>query len=164
MTDDAQPQTQAQPRLQVLAQYIRDLSFENIAIQKGLKLEGTPDVAVQVGLDANKRGEDIYEVVKKINITAKHKDEQVFILEMEYAGQFRVQNVPQEQLHPFLMIECPRMIFPYMRRVVGDVTRDGGFPPLNLDNIDFLQLYRQEIQRRQAATAQNGAEADPKDA
>ena len=140
-----------QPSLQVMAQYIRDLSFENVAIQKGAKIEGTPEVSVQVGLDANKRGDDIYEVINKVTINSKSNDEVVFILEMEYAGQFKVKNVPQEQLHPFLMIECPRMIFPYLRRIVGDVTRDGGFPPLNLDNIDFLALYRQEIQRRQAA-------------
>ena len=129
-----------------------------VAVQKGTKLEGQPEVSVQVGLDANKRGDEVYEVINKVTISSKSNGEPVFILEMEYAGQFRVQNVPDDRLHPFLMIECPRMIFPYLRRVVGDVTRDGGFPPLNLDNIDYIELYRQEMQRRQAEQEnQNGA-------
>ena len=70
------------------------------------------------------------------------------ILELEYGGIFHIENVPEDQLHPYLMIECPRMIFPFLRRIVSDVTRDGGFPQLNLETIDFLSLYRKEIQRR----------------
>ena len=73
-------------------------------------------------------------------------------MEMDYAGVFHIEGVPDEQLHPFLMIECPRMIFPFIRRIVSDVTRDGGFPPLNLENIDWVSLYRNEIMRRQAAS------------
>ncbi|MEO0911664.1 MAG: protein-export chaperone SecB [Pseudomonadota bacterium] len=139
----------AQPRLQVITQYIRDLSFENIAVQKSMKLDGNPEVAVQVALDANKRDESVFEVITKVKIDSKVQDQSIFIMELEYAGQFRVENVPDAQLHPFLMIECPRMIFPYLRRIVGDITRDGGFPPLNLENIDFLSIYRQEVARRQ---------------
>jgi preprotein translocase subunit SecB len=80
----------------------------------------------------------------------------LFLLEVEYAGIFHIENVPDEQMHPFLLIECPRMLFPFLRRVVSDVTRDGGFPPLNLETIDFLALYRSEMTRR--------AEAEAKDA
>ena len=80
----------------------------------------------------------------------KGTTENLFLLEVEYAGLFFVTGVPDEQLHPFLLIECPRMLFPFLRRIVSDVTRDGGFPPLNLETIDFLQLYRQELERRQA--------------
>ncbi len=159
--DDAAAQTPQQPRLQVLAQYIRDLSFENVAIQKNAKLDGTPDVQVQVALDANKRGEDVFEVINKVKVESKSGDNVAFIIELEYAGQFKIENVPAEQLHPFLMIECPRMIFPYIRRILGDITRDGGFPPLNVDNIDYLSLYRQELLRRQAASGAgegNGAD------
>ena len=72
----------------------------------------------------------------------------MFLLELEYAGIFHIENIPEDQLHPYLMIECPRMIFPFLRRIVSDVTRDGGFPSLNLETIDFLALYRDEIQRR----------------
>lgn len=149
-TNSAAPAEQAAPRLQVLSQYIRDLSFENIAMRDNVQGEGNPDISVQVSLDAKKKGENDYEVINKVKVDAKQGEARIFLLELEYAGLFRVENVPDDKLHPFLMIECPRMIFPYLRRIVGDVTRDGGFPPLNLDNIDFLALYRQEIARRQA--------------
>ena len=152
-----QPTQPVQPRLQVINQYIRDLSFENVAIQKGTKIEGQPDISVQVSLDAAKRAEDVYEVTNKVKVTSKSGEDVIFLLELDYAGQFRVQNVPNEQLHPFLMIECPRMIFPYLRRVIGDITRDGGFPPLNLDNIDYLSLYRQEVERRKAMQEKENA-------
>lgn len=140
-----------QPQLQVLAQFIRDMSFENVAAQKGIEGNMQPDVQVQVNLDARQREHDgNFEVILKLNIESKatELDQILFIFELEYAGIFHIENVPEDQLHPFLLIECPRMIFPYLRRIVGDVTRDGGFPTLNLENIDFLQLYRQELQRR----------------
>lgn len=149
--------TAAQPRLQMLTQHIRDLSFENIAVQKGLTaVDGKPEVKVTINLDVQQRGGDRYEVAIKVNVDSKVGESQIFILELDYAGLFLVQNVPQDQLHPLLMIECPRLVFPYVRRVVGDVTRDGGYPPLNLDQIDFLTLYRQELARRQA---EQGAQA-----
>ena len=84
---------------------------------------------------------------------AKDGDATLFVLEIDYTGIFHIENVSEEQLHPFLLIECPRMIFPFLRRIVSDVTRDGGFPPLNLENIDFLSLYRNELARRQQAEA-----------
>ena len=148
----AAPQ-QPQIKMQVLAQFIRDMSFENIVAQKGINGEVKPDVQVQVNLDAKKRtNENQYEVLTKFNITSKNKETQevLFALELDYGGIFLVEGVPEEQLHPFLMIECPRMIFPFLRRIVSDITRDGGFPPLNLENIDFIALYRNEIARRQA--------------
>ena len=106
-----------------------------------------------MNIDAQKRGTDHYEVALKVKADSKVGEAQVFILELDYAGLFLIQNVPQEQLHPLLMIECPRLIFPYLRRIVSDVTRDGGYPPLNLDQVDFLALYRAELARRQS-TAQ----------
>ena len=147
------------PKMNVLAQFIRDLSFENILSTKGVSGEVTPDVQVQVNLDAKKRPADNqYEVVMKLKVESKAKDSgsHLFVLELEYAGVFHIENVPEEQLHPFLLIECPRMLFPFVRRIVSDVSRDGGFPPLNLETIDFLALYRNELQRRQAA--QQGGE------
>ena len=146
----------AQPSVNVLAQYIRDLSFENILAQKGVSGEVTPDIQIQVKIDARKRSvTDQYETVIKLNIDSKSKDtkDQLFLLEIEYAGVFTVTGVPDEQLHPFLMIECPRMIFPFLRRVVSDLTQDGGFPALNLETIDFMQLYRSEALRRQTEAA-----------
>ncbi|MCB1367829.1 MAG: protein-export chaperone SecB [Rhodobacteraceae bacterium] len=153
----AQPQPTPAPQLQVLGQFIRDMSFENVAAQRGFAGNVQPDIQVQVNLDARKREQDgNYEVVLKLNIESKSKEggDKLFILELEYAGVFHISNVPEDQMHPFLLIECPRMIFPYVRRIVGDITRDGGYPPLNLENIDFLQLYRQELQRR--ADAEKG--------
>ena len=81
---------------------------------------------------------------------AESEDSKLFILEIEYGGIFEVTGVPEDQIHPYLMIECPRILFPFLRRLVGDVTRDGGFPPLNHEQINFLALYQKEIERRQA--------------
>ncbi len=142
-----------QIKMNVLTQYIRDMSFENILAQKGANGEVQPDVKVQVNLDARKRSVDHqFEVVMKLVVdsTAKDTEDKLFLLELEYAGVFEIQGVPEDQMHPFLLIECPRMLFPFVRRIVSDITRDGGFPPLNLENIDFMQLYRSEIARRQA--------------
>lgn len=144
-----------QPQMRVLGQFIRDLSFENIVAQKGAPADTQPDVSVQVNLDAKKRGgNNQYESAIKLNVTSKAKDGDttLFVLEIDYVGIFHVENVPEDQMHPFLLIECPRMIFPFLRRIVSDITRDGGFPPLNLENIDFVSLYRNEIARRQAET------------
>ena len=157
-TNGAAPQQQ-QPELKILGQYIRDLSFENVAAQKGAQNDGQPDIQVQVNLDARKRSADNqYEVITTLKITAKAKggDDMIFALELQYSGVFHIVNVPEEQMHPFLLIECPRQTFPFIRRIVSDVTRDGGYPPLNLDLIDFVALYRQELSRR--AEAQKASE------
>lgn len=144
-------------QMNVLNQYIRDLSFENILAQKGADGEVQPDVQVQVNLDAKKREADNqYEVAVKLMVTSNDKanaETKLFLLELDYVGLFHIQGVPEDQMHPFLLIECPRLLFPFLRRIVSDISRDGGFPPLNLDNIDFLKLYRHEIARRQAEEA-----------
>ncbi|MCB6177917.1 protein-export chaperone SecB [Rhodobacter sp. Har01] len=151
------PGAQFAPRMQVLAQYVRDLSFENVLVQKGAgQAEIQPDVQVAVSLDARKRSvENQYDVLLKFKIANKNKvsGDMLFLLELEYGGTFLIEGVPEDQMHPFLLIECPRMLFPFVRRIISDVTRDGGFPPLNVDNVDFLSLYRQELARR-AQTAQ----------
>ena len=148
-----------QPNTKVLAKFIRDMSFENILAQKGLDTNTPPDIKVKVNLDAKKRkSENQYEVLIKLSVVSSAKTEnssesensKLFILEIEYGGIFEVTGVPEDQIHPYLMIECPRILFPYLRRIVGDVTRDGGFPPLNLEQINFLALYQNEIARRQA--------------
>lgn len=144
-------QQQTPPKMQILSQFIRDLSFENIVVQKGVQGNVQPDIRVQVALDAKRRqAENQYEVYTKFSITSQNKDTEqtLFLLEIDYGGLFQIENVPEQQLHPFLMIECPRMLFPYVRRIVSDVTHDGGFPPLNLENVDFVQLYRQQLAQR----------------
>ena len=140
--------TQPQVQMKVLGQFIRDMSFENVMAQKGTGTEAQPDVSVQVNLDAKKRTtENQYEVITKLIIESKVKEtsDVLFVFELEYVGIFNIEGVPEDQLHPFLLIECPRMLFPFLRRIVSDVTRDGGFPPLNLDNIDFVAIYRNEL-------------------
>ncbi len=144
----------------VLAQYIRDMSFENVLAQKGHTGDLQPEIAVQVNLDARKRPtEGQFEVITKLNITSKAKgsDQTLFLLELEYAGVFEISGIPDEQMHPYLLIECPRLTFPFVRRIVSDVTRDGGFPPLNLETIDFMALYRNELARRVEANKAAGA-------
>lgn len=151
----AAPEAPPQIKMQVLAQYVRDMSFENMVAQKGLTGgDVQPDIQVQVSLDARKRPADHqYEVITKFRVTSKNKvgGETLFLLELDYGGVFHIENVAEEQIHPFLLIECPRLLFPFVRRIISDVTRDGGFPPLNVDNVDFLALYRQELQRRAEA-------------
>jgi preprotein translocase subunit SecB len=154
----AAPQAAPQINSRVLAQYIRDMSFENILAQKGVSGDAQPEIQVQVNLDARKRKpENQYEVITKLNVTSrtKEKSEPLFVLEIEYAGVFEVTGVPEDQMHPYLLIECPRITFPYLRRIVSDVTRDGGFPQLNLEQIDFLALYRSELARRAEAEKAN---------
>jgi preprotein translocase subunit SecB len=150
----AAPVEAAQVKSRVIAQYIRDMSFENILAQKGVSGDAQPEIQVQVNLDARKRTADNqYEVITKLNITSKTKEkgEPLFVLELEYAGVFHIEGVPEAQMHPYLLIECPRITFPFVRRIVSDVTRDGGFPALNLETIDFVSLYRSELARRAEA-------------
>ena len=153
-TDEITP-----PKMNILAQYVRDLSFENILAQKGVDGELNPEIQVNVNIDAKKRTTDKqFDVIIKLRVDSKSKNTNniLFVLELDYGGVFQIENVPDDQLHPYLLIECPRMLFPFLRRIVSDVTRDGGLPPLNLENIDFLKLYRQEIDRRKNAKEKNG--------
>lgn len=151
---EGQPQVQL-PKMQILGQFIRDMSFENIAAQKAVNSQVQPDIQVQVAMDARKReAENQYDVIMKLKIESKTKEEtpqSLFLLEVEYGGIFKVENIANEQLHPYLLIECPRMLFPFVRRIVSDVTRDGGYPPLNLENFDFMNLYRQQLAQRVAS-------------
>ena len=151
-----------QVRMSVLAQFVRDMSFENMVAQKGVtSSEVAPDIQVIVSLDARKRPADHqYDVISKYKVTSKNKanGETLFLCEVDYGGIFHVEGVPDEQLHPFLLIECPRLLFPFVRRIISDLTRDGGFPALNIDTVDFLALYRQELARRNQAQA---AQAQP---
>ena len=153
--DLAQNGSQPGVRLQILTQYIRDLSFENAVAQRGMPAgEVQPEISVQVSLDARKRQvEHQYEVISKFRVQSTNARDKapIFLCELDYGGIFHVEGVPEDQLHPFLMIECPRMMFPYVRRIISDMTRDGGFPPFNMDPVDFVTLYRQEIARRMSA-------------
>jgi preprotein translocase subunit SecB len=162
--NSAAPATAApqQMRMQVLSQYIRDMSFENVAVQKGLT--GTdiqPEVQLAVSLDARKRATaNQYEVVTKYKLSSRNKanGDSLFLLEIEYGGNFLIEGIADDQLHPFLLIECPRILFPFVRRLIADLTREGGFAPVTIDTVDFLALYRQELARR--AQAQQAVPAE----
>ena len=162
MIEEAQlPQ---QPSINVLAQFIRDMSFENILARNGNDSGTSPEVKINVNLEAlNKSTPQHYEIIVKLNITSKSKESgnTLFLLELEYGGIFKISGVPEERIHPVLFIECPRILFPFLRRIVSDITRDGGFPALNLENIDFLHLYKNEATRRNA-TKNDGNVRDKK--
>ena len=148
------------PKMNILAQYVRDLSFENILAQKGVDGELNPEMQVNVNIDAKKRKADNqFDVIIKLRVdsTSKGTNDILFVLELDYGGVFQIENIPEDQLHPYLLIECPRMLFPFLRRIVSDITRDGGFPPLFLENIDFLKLYKQEMERRKNAAKGNAS-------
>jgi preprotein translocase subunit SecB len=149
------PGAVAQPQLAIAAQYVKDLSFENPgAPQTLLPSTQAPQIEVGVDVQARQLAEDRFEVDLKINANAKRGDQTLFLVELHYAGLFQLKNIPRDSLQAVCLIECPRILFPFARRVVADATRDGGFPPLMLDPIDFVELYRRQAQA--AAQAQGG--------
>jgi preprotein translocase subunit SecB len=143
-------EAQPAPTVRIAGHFVRDLSFENVAAMAGTQVQGTPEINVTVNLDAGALTDGRYQVAMKINATAKVGDSTRFIVELDYVGLFEIANLPKEHLHPFLFIECPRQILPYARRVVSDVTRDGGYPPLMIENIDFAVLYRRRLEELRA--------------
>jgi preprotein translocase subunit SecB len=135
------------PQVKILAHFVRDLSFENVGAIEGTPIEGAPEIGIQVNLDGQNIGEDRYQVNMKFNAKAVNGEHTRFMVELDYTGIFSITNVPEAHIHPMMFIECPRLILPFARRVVADVTRDGGYPPLMLDNIDFATLYRQKVEQ-----------------
>ncbi len=149
-------QTEA-PRLMIQTQFIKDLSFENPRAPISLEQsQQRPEISVRVDVRGEAMAENRYEVVLVLNVDAKVGDEAVFVLELSYGGVFMLTNIPKESLQPLLLVECPRLLFPFARRIVADATRDGGFPPLMIDPIDFVALYRRRQQEAQAAAAAAG--------
>jgi len=142
------------PSLNVLAQYIKDLSFESPnAPNFGMPPNQAPALNVQINVNAKPLSATDFEVELSIEGKAEHNKTVLFAIELVYAGVFRVQNVPQESVHPVVLIECPRLLFPFARAIVADTVRDGGFPPLMLDPVDFAALYRQRAAQTQAQAA-----------
>ncbi|MGB5213570.1 MAG: protein-export chaperone SecB [Anderseniella sp.] len=136
----------AAPSMKILGQYVKDLSFENPDAPRSLAgQEGQPEINISVNVNAKPLAETDFEVELHLDAKAMHKDKVVFATELLYAGIFRLENIPQDALHPIVLVECPRMIFPFARQIVADVTRNGGFPPLMLDPIDFAAMYQQRV-------------------
>lgn len=147
---------QGQPSLRILGQYLKDLSFENPNAPQSLAPQPTqPEIAIAVNVNARNLAPTDYEVELHLDAKATAEGKVVFAAELLYAGAFRVENFPQNMLHPAILIECPRMLFPFARQILADATRNGGFPPLMLDPIDFAAMYQQRLQAQaqQQATA-----------
>jgi preprotein translocase subunit SecB len=136
------------PAVGLISQYVKDLSFENPNAPAVFQWQGQPQIDVQFNIGANQVGDDAHEVIVKIEVRATSADQVAFQVELAYAGLFGVRNVPEDQLQPFLLAEGPRLIFPFARRVLADAVRDGGFPPLLLEPIDFGALYMQQAAAR----------------
>jgi len=138
------------PQFGLMIQYVKDLSFENPNSPAVYQWQGQPKIDVQVNIGAQSVSDEVHEVVLKLDITASADDGVAFKAELLYAGLFGVKNASDEQLHPFLLAEAPRLLFPFARRIVADTVQDGGFPPLMLDPIDFAALYMQRAAQAQA--------------
>ena len=138
------------PQVGVLAQYVKDLSFENPNAPAVYQWQGQPQMDVQFNIGTQSVAPEIHEVSLKVEITAQSTDGVAFRLELLYGGLFALKNVPAEQLQPFLLAEAPRILFPFARRIIADAAIDGGFPPLLLDPIDFAGLYMQSAAQQQA--------------
>ena len=150
----APPPPPSPPQLNVLAQYTKDLSFENPNAPASLApQQQQPAINIQINVSANNIAEHEYEVTLSVEGKAENGGKLMFSFELSYAGVFRILNVPQENLHPLVMIECPRLLFPFAREIIATSVRDGGFPPLMLDPVDFVGLYRQNMERQAAAQA-----------
>jgi preprotein translocase subunit SecB len=138
------------PQLNVLAQYIKDLSFENPNAPRSLQpTQQQPQINIQINVNAQPLGDTDVEVELKLEGKAESSGTVLFSFDLVYAGVFRIVNVPQSDVQPIVMIECPRLLFPFAREIVANAVRNGGFPPLLVDPIDFVGLYRQRMSEGQ---------------
>lgn len=139
---DTPPEAEVQPGFNILAQFVRDLSFENPMAPESLRANsGQPAIDIGVELNARRRPDDLYEIDLKLTVKAERGTDTAFVCELVYGGLFQVVGVPEENLEQVLLIECPRYLFPYARRVISDMTGEGGFPPFMLEPIDFAAVY-----------------------
>ncbi len=150
------------PVLEIGYQYIKDLSFEIPGAPQSFDERTPPEVGINLGVQVNSMDEQNHEVVLHIDARGSVGDKMLFIVELDYAGVFRVSEMPAEHLGPFLRIEPPRLLFPFARGVIAGITRDGGLPPLMISPVDFVALFRQREAQRNKAAGDNGAEKPPK--
>lgn len=151
-------QQSEQPGIHVLGQYIKDMSFENPGAPASLRpSSANPNLDVNVNVNAKPMSETDFEIELKLDATATREGDTLFVAEVAYAGVFRIQNVPQEHMQPIILIECPRLLFPFARQILADATRQGGFPPLMIDPVDFAALYRQRMAQMSTPAADEAA-------
>ncbi|MEM8798408.1 MAG: protein-export chaperone SecB [Pseudomonadota bacterium] len=145
-------QQAAQPSLNSLAQYVKDLSFENPRAPQSLQAnQKQPEIDISVNVNAQPLNDNDFEVILKLDASAKTDGEILFSVELAYAGVFRITGLEKDKLHPVIFIECPRLLFPFARQIVAEATRNGGFPPLMVDPVDFMSLYRQQVARMRSS-------------
>jgi len=150
MTDAATQNDAANPSLNILAQYVKDFSFENPGAPRSLQArDNAPAINISVNVNANPLAESDFDVVLSLNAEAKDGDKVLFNAELSYGGVFRITGFPQEHMLPVLFIECPRLLFPFARQIISDATRNGGFPPLMIDPIEFAQMFAQRMAEEQ---------------
>jgi len=139
-------QNNVSPQINVLVQYTKDLSFENPHAPRSLAPQSTqPEISIQVNVNARPLSSEEYEVELILEGSAQNADLTLFKFDLTYSGLFRLTNFPEQDIQPFVMIECPRLLFPFARQIIADCVRNGGFPPLYLDPIDFVVLYQQRM-------------------
>src|SRR6476660_5107127 len=145
------PQAQQPQNLSVLAQYVKDLSFENPGAPQSLRSRQTaPTINISINVHGGQVVNSEVEVELKLDVRAVEAETVVFAIELVYAGLFRLTNIPQEALQQLMMIQCPQLLFPFARQIIADASRNGGFPPLMIDPVDFISLYRQRVAEMQA--------------
>jgi preprotein translocase subunit SecB len=155
----APSQGEGQLQIRVVNQYIKDLSFENPNMGKQMLTQGeNPNLQVEVNVNAQRLGTNVYESAITLKAHCESKAGTLYDYECEYGGMFELTNMPEQALEQFLLVNCPALLFPFLRRIAADTTREGGFPPLLLDPIDFAMLY---MRRREEAMAQGGGGSTP---
>jgi preprotein translocase subunit SecB len=148
----AAPADQPAPQVRILAQFTRDLSFESPRAPDSLRAQVQPQIDIGVEVNAKGRPDGLFEVDLKLLVTSKTDSETMFHVELLYGGLFQINGVPEEHMEPVLLIECPRYLFPYARRIIGDLTADGGFPPFGLEPLDFAVVYQARLQAQNPET------------
>jgi len=154
MTNGGPEPQMVMPQIGVLAQYVKDFSFENPNAPRSMAPSTQqPAISIQIGVDAAPMSGSDVEVTLRLEGKAESQGMLLFGFELLYCGVFRIQNVPPDSLQPVVLIECPRLLFPFAREIVAAATRNGGFPPLLLEPVDFVALYRQRMAATQPAPA-----------
>jgi preprotein translocase subunit SecB len=159
-----------EPQVATIAQYIKDLSVESPSSPQAFQWQAQPQLEVQFNIAVDKVADDVHEVILKIEVAARSDQGTHFLIDLSYAGLYGLRNFPEEALTPFLLIEAPRLLFPFVRQIIADSSQNTGFPPLLLDPIDFGAAYLAQLQAAQQAqgeigsTGSNGGDAEPTDA
>lgn len=150
MAEGEMNNSSGEPVFAVLTQYLKDFSFENPAAPRSLRpREKSPQIDININVNANPIGDDNYDVVLSLSVKASDDTEILFHVELIYGGVFHIKNIPQEHVMPLVFIECPRLLFPFARQIISDATQNGGFPPLWIDPIDFAALFQKRLAEEQ---------------